>query len=114
MEHFLRGFFEIDGVTGALLIDKDGLIIASALDPARAEMHAAQAATAFDGCAAYASQISPGSARMVTLETGTHAILIAAAADLLIVVETSANTQLGHLRLEARRVAAAITNHLRG
>lgn len=113
MEHFLRALFEIDGVTGALLVGKDGLIIASAMEPARAELHAAQAAAAFDVLATYARQLSPGTSRLVLIETGTGCLALGEAADLLIVAEATSNVNLGHLRLEVRRIARAILAQLR-
>lgn len=41
MESLLRRLFEIEGVLGALLVGKDGLVIASLMESARADMHAA-------------------------------------------------------------------------
>jgi predicted regulator of Ras-like GTPase activity (Roadblock/LC7/MglB family) len=113
MEQYLRPLFEVDGVTGALLLGKDGLVIASAMEPTRSEIHAAQAAAAFDTLTNYARQFPPGEARLVLIETGVTCIALAEAADLIIVVEATSSTSLGHLRLELRRAARAVVAHLR-
>ena len=113
MEVYLQALFEVDGVIGAILLGKDGLVIASAMEPSRAELHAAHAAAAFDGLATYARQFPSGQARLVILETGVSCVALADAADLIIVVEATPTVNLGHLRLALRQATRAVIAHLR-
>src|SRR5271165_6822900 len=114
METLLRRLVEIEGVLGVLLVGKDGLLIASLMDAARAEMHAALVAPAFDALAGYTRQVGAGSTRLVMLQTPSAAIVIAEAGDMLVVVEATADAALERIRLEATQTARAVLDQLRG
>ena len=53
METILQRLMAIDGVTGALLVGKDGLVVASAMDGEDEELLGAMAAAAYDASGRY-------------------------------------------------------------
>jgi predicted regulator of Ras-like GTPase activity (Roadblock/LC7/MglB family) len=108
MEKLLRQLLNIDLIAAILLIGKDGLPVASMVDDARTEAHAAHAAASFETLTRYARALSFGTLRQVFFTTDTTVVLITEAADLLLVVEARTGVNLGRLRLETQRVARAL------
>jgi predicted regulator of Ras-like GTPase activity (Roadblock/LC7/MglB family) len=105
MESLLRQLYTLPGVAGALVIGRDGLAIASLMDDARTEAHAAQGAAAFDALTRYTRHLALGAPRQVMLETGAATVILTEAGELLLLVEATADGRLGRLRLEAARIA---------
>ncbi|SRR5579883_1445606 len=114
MEKILRQLLNIDLVAAILLIGKDGLPVASMVDDARTEAHAAHAAAAFEAITRYTRQLNFGAPRQVLFTTDTAVVVITEANDLLLVVEARAGVNLGRLRLEAQRVSRALSAQMRG
>lgn len=109
METLLRQLFEVEGVIGASLIGRDGITIATLMDDSRASNHAAMAATTFDAVMTYTQQLTLGQPRTLLIETGSAVIVLAAAGELLLIVEATAQVTLGRLRLESQRVAKQVS-----
>ncbi len=114
MEEILRQIFNVEGVTGALLASKDGLIITTLATEADGEAHAAHAATAFDALAQYTRQVTLGKPQQALILTGTAALALTEAGDMILVVIARAGANLGRLRLESGRIADAVLAQLRG
>jgi predicted regulator of Ras-like GTPase activity (Roadblock/LC7/MglB family) len=114
MESLLRQIFNVEGVTGALLASKDGLIITTLAGEADGEAHAAHAAAAFDALTHYTRQVTLGKPQQAFILTGTEALVLTEAGDMILVVIAHANANLGRLRLESTRIAHAVLAQLRG
>lgn len=114
MEKLLRQLLEIDGVAAILLIGKDGLPVASMIDDARTEGHAAHAAASFEALTRYARQLNLGAPRQAMLLTDTAVVTVTEANDLLLVVQGNHKVNLGRLRLESLRIARALAAQMRG
>jgi predicted regulator of Ras-like GTPase activity (Roadblock/LC7/MglB family) len=114
MESLLRQIFAIEGVTGALLTSKDGLIITTLMSEADGEAHAAHAAAAFDALVQYTRQVAMGKPQQAIMLTGTSALALTETGDMILVVIAHATTNLGRLRLESTRIAHGILAQLRG
>ncbi len=108
MEKLLRQLLAIDLVSVILVIGKDGLPVASMVDDARTDGHAAHAAAAFEAIIRYARQMNLGAPRQALFTTDTTVVAITEAGDLLLVIEAGSNVNLGRLRLESLRVAQAL------
>ena len=108
MEKLLRQLLEIEFVAVILVIGKDGLPVASMVDDARTEGHAAHAAATFEAIIRYARQLNMGAPRQAFFTTDSAVVMITEAGDLLLVVEARHNVNLGRLRLESQRVAQSL------
>ncbi len=114
MEKILRQLLNIDLVAAILLIGKDGLPVASMVDDARTEGHAAHAAATFEAVTRYTRQLSMGAPRQALFTTDTAVVMITEANDMLLVVEARTGVNLGRLRLETLRVARLLAAQMRG
>lgn len=114
MEKLLRQLLAIDLVAVILVIGKDGLPVASMVDDARTDGHAAHAAASFEAITRYARQLNLGATRQVLFTTAHAVVTVTEAGDLLLVVEAKDGVNLGRLRLECTRVAAALAAQARG
>jgi predicted regulator of Ras-like GTPase activity (Roadblock/LC7/MglB family) len=108
MEKLLRQLLAIDLVAVILVIGKDGLPVASMVDDARTDGHAAHAAASFEAITRYARQLNMGNPQQVFFTTDSKVVGITEAGDLLLVVEAQHGVNLGQLRLESAHVAAAL------
>lgn len=100
MDTILQRLLEIDGVTGALLVGKDGLVVASTLEGEDEEFLAAMAAACYDATGRYIDQLGMGEVRHSLYELPAGAIHIADAGDLLIVVRSNYQANIGRIRME--------------
>jgi predicted regulator of Ras-like GTPase activity (Roadblock/LC7/MglB family) len=114
MESLLRQIFAVEGVTGALLASKDGLIITSLASETDGEAHAAHAAAAFDALAQYTRQVALGKPQQAIVLTGSAALMMTEAGDMILVVIAHASANLGRLRMESARIVHAFLAQLRG
>ena len=105
METFLRRLMEIEGVTGALFVGKDGLVVASTLDSELEEVLGAMAAACFDSSVRYIDQIGLGNVRYALFETPGGTIQIADGGEALVVAQSTAQASLGRIRMELIQVA---------
>jgi predicted regulator of Ras-like GTPase activity (Roadblock/LC7/MglB family) len=100
VETYLRRLMEIEGVTGALIVGKDGLVIASTLDRDHEEMLGAMAAACFDASSRYIDQIGMGAVRFALFETPGGYVQIADGGEILLVAQSSAQAGMGRIRME--------------
>lgn len=103
METILQRLTELDEITGAILIGKDGLIVSGALSSDDEDMLGAMSAAIFGSIANYTSQINTGETRHVIIETHTGTIQLAEVGDLILVVTTRKASNLGRVRIEMKK-----------
>lgn len=115
MDGILQRLMAIESVTGALLVGKDGLVIASTMDGEDEEILGAMAAAAFDATTRYIEQLSMGEMRHAIFETPGGAIQVTDGGELLIVVRSANAANLGRIRMEAghasRRLAEQVGSY---
>lgn len=112
MEIILQRLLAIDGVTGALLVGKDGLVIASTIEGDDEEMLGAMAAAAYDAAGRYIEQIDLGSLRSALFELASGSVQVVDGGDLLLVTRCVANTQLGRVRIEMQQASKSLAEHI--
>ena len=100
MEQILQRLLEIDGVTGALLVGKDGLVVASTMDGEEEEFLAAMAAACYDATLNYIGQLGMGDIHHAIFEAAGGAVQIADGGDMLIVVRSTLQANVGRIRME--------------
>ncbi|HEX6541183.1 MAG TPA: roadblock/LC7 domain-containing protein [Ktedonobacterales bacterium] len=111
METILQRLMAIDGVTGALLVGKDGLVVASAMDDDD-ELVGAMAAAAYDASGRYIDQLSIGDIRHVLFETTRGVVQVSDAGDLLIVVRSARDANIGRVRIEMQQAAIRLSEQM--
>lgn len=105
VDAILQRLMAIEGVTGVLLVGKDGLVVASTIGGEDEEILGAMAAAAYDASGRYVEQLSLGSVRHALFELGRGAVQITDAGEMLIVVRSVEPTALGRIRVEAERAS---------
>lgn len=115
MDTILQRLVEIEGVTGALCVGKDGLVVASSLTGEDEEILGAMAAAAFDAAGRYIEQLGVGTVRYALFEAPGGTAQIADAGEMLVVVRATEQAELGRIRLEltqaARRLAQQVGSY---
>jgi predicted regulator of Ras-like GTPase activity (Roadblock/LC7/MglB family) len=101
VDSILQRLLAIDGVTGALLTGKDGLVVASTLDGEEEELLGAMAAAAYDAAGRYIEQLGVGDIRHATFETPGGTILVTDGGEMLIIIRCNVQANLGRIRMEA-------------
>ena len=112
METILQRLMAIDGVTGALLVGKDGLVVASAMDGEEEEMVGAMAAAAYDASGRYIEQLSIGDIRHALFEATGGVIQVSDGGDLLIVVRSSRDANIGRVRIEMLQAGLRLSEQM--
>ncbi len=101
METILQRIAEIEGVMKAILVGKDGLIVAGAMDGSDDdEVLAAMAAACFSAITHYSQEIGTGEMRQAIIESAHGTLHLTEIGDLILVVSTQPNVHLGRVRLE--------------
>jgi uncharacterized protein len=100
LETILQRLLAIDGVTGAVLTGKDGLVVASTLEGEEEELLGAMAAAAYDAAGRYIEQLGGGDIRHATFETPSASILVTDGGEMLIIVRCAVQANLGRVRME--------------
>jgi predicted regulator of Ras-like GTPase activity (Roadblock/LC7/MglB family) len=108
VENVLQRLMAIDGVTGALLAGKDGVVRASMLPHEEAELLGAMAAAAYEAATRYIPQLGAGVVRHALFETPSGAVQVAESGDTLIVVRSSQQAAFGRIRLELLRATGQL------
>lgn len=108
METILQRLTELDDITGAILVGKDGLIVSGTLHSEDEEVIGAMSAAAFGSITNYTTQINSGDMHHVIIETQNGSIQIEEVGDLILVVTTQAPTNLGRVRLEMKKACNQI------
>ena len=103
METILQRLAELDDVTGAILVGKDGLIVAGTLHTEDEEVIGAMSAAAFGSITNYTKQINNGGMRHVIIETDKGTIQLEETGDLILIVTTHSSSNLGRVRIEMKK-----------
>ncbi len=103
METILQRLTDLDEVSGALLVGKDGLIVIGTLHSEDEEVIGAMSAAAFGSISNYTTQINNEEISHVIIETHNGTIQLAEVGDLILVVTTQASSNLGRVRLEMKK-----------
>ena len=109
METILQRLTDLEDVFGAILVGKDGLIVAGTLHSEDEEVIGAMSAAAFGSITNYTSQMSRGEMRHVIIETHTGTVQMEEAGDLILVVTTRGPGNLGRIRLEMKKACRQLT-----
>jgi predicted regulator of Ras-like GTPase activity (Roadblock/LC7/MglB family) len=108
VETILQRLTELDGIIGAILVGKDGLIVTGTLHSEDEEVIGAMSAAAFGSMTDFISQMNSGKVRHVIVETENGTIQLEEAGDLILVVTTQASRNLGRVRLEMKKACRQI------
>ena len=103
METILQRLTELDEITGAIIVGKDGLVVSGALHSDDEEMLGAMSAAIFGSIVDYTTQINNSELRHVIIETSSGTVQFADVGELILVVTTSSNTNPGRVRLEIKK-----------
>lgn len=103
METVLQRLTDLDDVLDAILVGKDGLIVAGIQHSEDEEMVGAMSAAAFGSITSYTTQINNDETRHVIIETKNGTIQMEEAGDLILVVATRSTGNLGRVRLEMKK-----------
>ena len=110
METILQRLTDLDEILNAILVGKDGLIVAGIMKSEDEEMVGALSAAAFGSITTFANQINAGGLRHVIIETKTGTIQMEEAGDLILIVTTRNMTgNLGRIRFEMKKVCRQVT-----
>jgi uncharacterized protein len=109
VETILQRLTELDEISGAILIGKDGLIVAGALHSEDEEMLGAMSAAIFGSIANFTEQLNNGSMHHVIVETHSGTTQLAEVGDLILVVTTHTASNLGRVRLEMKKASRQLT-----
>jgi predicted regulator of Ras-like GTPase activity (Roadblock/LC7/MglB family) len=103
VEMILQRLTELDDVYGAVLVGKDGLIVAGTLHSEDEEVIGAMSAAAFGSITNYTTQMNNGGIRHVIIETQMGTIQMEEAGDLILVVTTHGPGNPGRVRIEMKK-----------
>jgi uncharacterized protein len=103
MEIILQRFTELDEVKNAILVGKDGLIVAGVMRNEDEEMVGALSAAAFGSISTYATQVNTGDTRQVMIETKDGMVYMQEVGDLILMVITHGTGNPGRVRLEMKK-----------
>lgn len=109
MDTILQRLTDLDEITGALLIGKDGLIVAGALHSDDEEMLGAMSAAAYGSISDYAAQTVNSVPRHIILETSAGTIQVAEVGELLLIVLTRPGSNMGRVRLEMKKTCRQLS-----
>ena len=108
METMLQRLTDLNEIEGAILVGKDGLIVAGTLHSEDEEVIGAMSAATFGSTTSYTAQINHGEARRMTVETKSGTVFMEEAGDLILVVTTRSVTNIGRIRVEMRKVCQQV------
>ena len=109
METILQRLTDLDDVIGAVLVGKDGLIVAGTLHSDDEEVLGAMSAAVIGSINNYTAQINSGEMRHVIIETKTGMVQLAEVGDLILVVTCTVTGNLGRIRLEMQKTCRQLT-----
>lgn len=105
METILQRLAELNEISSALLIGKDGLIVSGTFQSEDEEMLGAMSAAVFGSIADYTKQSSHGAMSHVIIETTNGTIQLAEVGELILVVTTNTTSNLGRVRIEMKKAS---------
>jgi len=103
MDSILQRLAELSEISTAILIGKDGLIVAGTAQNEEEEMLGAISAAAFGSIASFTTQASGGETRHAIIETDRGTIQFEEVGELILVVRTDGSGNMGRVRLEMKK-----------
>jgi uncharacterized protein len=111
LDTILQRLTDLDDVSGAILVGKDGLIVTGTLHSEDEEVVGAISAAAFGSITSFIDQINHGhngTMHHVIIETQNGAIQFEEVGDLILVVTTRHGINLGRIRIEMKKACRQI------
>ena len=112
METILQRLLELEGVTGALLVGKDGLVVASTMEGDDEEFLAAMAAACYDASTRYIEPLGLGEVWHAMFEMAGGVVQVADSGELLIVVRSNSAANIGRVRAECRQARLQLAEQI--
>ena len=109
MEIVLQRLTELNEVKNAILVGKDGLIVAGLMHSEDEEMVGALSAATFGSISDYTMQVKTGETRQVMIETKAGMVYMQEVGDLLLMVITPSTGNPGRVRLEMKKACRQLT-----
>ena len=109
METILQRLTDLEDVYDAIVVGKDGLIVAGILHTEDEEVVGAMSAAAFGSINTFTAQINNGESSHIIIETKKGTIQMEMAGDLLLVVSTQGRGNVGRVRLEMKKACRQLT-----
>jgi hypothetical protein len=103
VETILQRLTDLDEVHDAILVGKDGLIVAGILHSEDEEVIGAMSAAAFGSISDLTAQANNSEARHVIIETKSGTIQMEETGDLILIVTTQGQGNLGRVRVEMQK-----------
>lgn len=103
MDSILQRLTELDEIINAILIGKDGLIVAGALQSEDDEVLGAMSAAVLGSIAEFTSSTNRGSMRHAIIETDKGTIQFGEVGDMVLVVITNITGNIGRVRAEIKK-----------
>jgi predicted regulator of Ras-like GTPase activity (Roadblock/LC7/MglB family) len=111
LDTILQRLTDLDDVSGAILVGKDGLIVTGTFQSEDEEVIGAISAAAFGSITSFIDQINhgkQGTMHHVIIETQNGTIQFEEVGDLILVVTTQHGTNLGRIRIEMKKACRQI------
>jgi len=113
METILQRIAEIEGVIQAIIVGKDGLIVAGISESNEdEEVLGAMAAACFSAITHYSQEIGTGEMRQAMIQSAHGILHLAEIDDLILVVSTIPQVNLGRIRLEMTRAGQRLAERV--
>jgi predicted regulator of Ras-like GTPase activity (Roadblock/LC7/MglB family) len=109
MDAVLQRLTDLDEILNAVLVGKDGLIVAGIMKSDNEEMVGALSAAAFGSITSFTNQVNTGDIRHIIIETKTGTIQMEEAGDLILIVITRGTGNLGRIRFEMKKVCRQVS-----
>ena len=103
MDSILQRLAELQEIISAILIGKDGLIVAGTVQNEEEEMLGAISAAVFGSISNFTTQASSSETRHAIIETEKGTVQFAEVGELILVVTTNGIGNIGRVRLEMKK-----------
>jgi predicted regulator of Ras-like GTPase activity (Roadblock/LC7/MglB family) len=103
VETILQGLTDLEEIHDAILVGKDGLIVSGVLHSEDEEVIGAMSAAAFGSINNLTEQVNSGETQHVIVETKSGTIQMEEAGELILIVTTNGQGNLGRVRTEMKR-----------
>jgi len=110
MESILQRLAELNEIISAILIGKDGLIVAGTMQNDEEEMLGAISAAAFGSISTFTNQANSSEARHAIIETEKGTVQFAEVGELILVVSTRGIGNIGRVRLEMKKACQQLAD----
>jgi len=110
MDSILQRLAELQEIISAILIGKDGLIVAGTVQNEEEEMLGAISAAAFGSISSFTTEASNGETRHAIIETEKGTVQFAEVGELILVVTTNGIGNIGRVRLEMKKACHQIAD----